>query len=327
MNTYYQNMQLNTPFFCNYWTTYRCNSRCEFCNIWRDESLHTVPDARFEDTKQNLDDLKAIGVKMIDFTGGEPLLNNDLPQILAYAKQLGFFVKLSTNGYLYPQNAKKLQGLASRIYFSLDTTSRDHYKKIRGIDGYDRVVESITLAKSLGEHVCILYTVTNETVHKIGDIVAFCNTHKVPVYIHPCFSYFGNTQLHKQYISQIKRYFWHPYVRMSPPDLTFHEQGGNDQTHPSCKVGHSTIDISPDNCLTIPCFHHTVKKIPINGQLRSLYESEQWERWFQDAGSYDFCNHCTIDCYFGLSYLDKIEKYFIKQNLTILKNIIENRRG
>jgi len=263
---------------------------------------------------------------MIDFTGGEPLLNDDLPQILAYAKRLGFFVKLSTNGYLYPKKAEKLQGLVSRIYFSLDTTSEEQYKKIRGIDGYKRVVRSIDLAKSLGERVCLLYTVTDETVHNITDIVTFCKTHKVPVYVHPCFSYFGNEHLHRQYISHIKRYFWHPYVRMSLPDLAFHYHDGNDRAHPSCKVGRSTLDISPDNCLTIPCFHHAVNKIPINGKLHSLYQSEQWNWWFKDAGTYDFCNHCTIDCYFGLSYLDKIEKYFFKQNLTILKNTIENRR-
>ena len=138
-------MQSKKPFFCNYWVTYRCNSKCEFCNIWRENSLKSIPDANIHDVHNNLNDLKKIGVKMIDFTGGEPLLNKELPQILAHSKQLGFFTKLSTNGYMYPDKAEELKGLASRIYFSLDTTSKEEYKKIRGIDGYERVIESIKI--------------------------------------------------------------------------------------------------------------------------------------------------------------------------------------
>jgi MoaA/NifB/PqqE/SkfB family radical SAM enzyme len=289
--------------------------------------LKDIPDATFSDAQQNLADLKKMGVRMIDFTGGEPLLNEELPQILAYAKKLGFFVKLSTNGLLYPDKAEELRGLTSRIYLSLDTTSQKEYQKIRGIDGYDKVMESIQIAHDMKQEICLLYTVTNETINTISDIVAFSKEHRVMVYIHPCFSYFNNPQLSEQHIKRITKYFWHPYVRMSLPDLDFHRRGGNDINKPRCKVGKSTIDISPDNCLTIPCFHKNVKKVKINGRLLSLYHSKEWHDLFSHAGSYEFCNHCTIDCYFGMSYMDKLGRYFIKQNLTFMKNVIENTRS
>lgn len=314
------------PFFCNYWVTYRCNSKCEFCNFWRDENLKNIPDAKFTDVKKNLDDLKEIGVKFIDFTGGEPLLNEELPQILSYAKKLGFFVKLSTNGLLYPKKSAESNGLPSRIYFSLDTTSREEYNKIRGIDGFNKVVESIRIAKELNQDTCLLYTVTDENIKNISDMAYFAKKNKITLYIHPCFSYFDNKPLNQKNIETIKKYFWYPYVRMSLPQLDFHKKGGNNILKPNCKVGFSTIDIGPDNCLTIPCLHKHIKKIKIDGNLLSLYQSKEWSDLFKDAGKYEFCRNCTIDCYFGMAYLDRVLRYPIKQNLTSLKNIVESIR-
>ena len=314
-------------FFCNYWITYRCNSKCEFCNFWIDSSLKNLPDAKFKDVEKNLNDLKKMGVKFIDFTGGEPLLNKELPQILSYAKKLGFFVKLSTNGLLYPQKAEELKGLPTRIYFSFDTTSEEEYKKIRGVDGFNKVVESINIAKEQGQDICLVYTVTDENIKNISNIANFAKKNKTTVYIHPCFSYFENKSLNEKNIDIIKKYFWHPYIRMSLPQLDFHKKGGNNPSKPSCKVGFSTIDIGPDNCLTIPCSHKYLTRKKIDGNLWSMYNSKDWRDMFSNIGRYDFCNHCTIDCYFGMSYSDRISRYFVKQNLTFLKNFIESCRS
>ena len=46
------------PFFCNYWITYKCNSKCGYCNFWSDKTLQKMQDAEFCDVKKNLDDLK-----------------------------------------------------------------------------------------------------------------------------------------------------------------------------------------------------------------------------------------------------------------------------
>jgi len=50
----------NKPYFCNYWLTYRCNSKCNFCNFWQDTSLQKLSDAKYENAKNNLLDLKKI---------------------------------------------------------------------------------------------------------------------------------------------------------------------------------------------------------------------------------------------------------------------------
>lgn len=313
-------------YMCNYWITYRCNSKCEYCNIWRDDKFHNIPDANFEDVKKNLEDLKKMGIKFIDFTGGEPLLNDELPVILSYAKKLGFFIKLSTNGFLYPEIAKVLKDKISRIYFSFDTTSKDEYKRIRGIDGFDKIIESINIAKSYYQDICLLYTATNENIKNISSLIKFAQEKKTILYIHPCFSYFNNEPFKKENIDIIKKYFWQPYVILNLPQLDFYKKGGNSLFKPSCKVGSSIIDITPDNCFTIPCFHHQIKKVKINNNLFTIFNSERWNELFSNVGKYRFCKNCTIDCYFGMSSYNRYNKYFLKQNLTTLKILIETHR-
>ena len=81
------------PVLCNYYVTYRCNAKCSFCDIWEKPSPYVTT----ENALQNLKDLKRLGVNVIDFTGGEPLLHRDLPELLKMAKDLGFITTVTTN--------------------------------------------------------------------------------------------------------------------------------------------------------------------------------------------------------------------------------------
>ncbi len=77
------------PLVANYYLTYRCNARCHFCNIW---ALEPGKEADFETIKRNLEDLRRLGTKYVDFTGGEPLLRHDVGEIYTEAKRQGFFI-------------------------------------------------------------------------------------------------------------------------------------------------------------------------------------------------------------------------------------------
>ncbi len=92
---------VNHPVLCNYYVTYRCNASCDFCDIWEKPS----PYVTIDDVTQNLIDLKKLGVKVIDFTGGEPLLHRNLIDFLSEAKRLGFITTVTTNTLLYPKLA------------------------------------------------------------------------------------------------------------------------------------------------------------------------------------------------------------------------------
>ena len=314
------------PHLCSYCITFRCPSKCVFCGLWRDKSLRDIHDANLDDIKKNLFALKKLGVKMIDFTGGEPLLHENLPEILAFSKELGFFTKLSTSGVHYLDRASEIKNLASRIYFSLDTFSKEEYKEMRGIDAFEQVIESVKLAKKLKENVYIVSTISNQNIRALPALEHFCKENKIHAVIHPCFSYFGNEGLNKKYIKEMTRYFLTPYVRPNLPQLKFYYDGGNNTHNTRCKAGSSTFEIEPNNTVPVPCFSKRVKNIKIDDNLFEIYHSDEWHQSFQDAGKYDYCEHCSIDCYFGLSFFDRLDEYPIRQILTGFRQLIETAK-
>ena len=77
--------------------TYDCNLDCVFC--YNDRAL---PGARLgvEEWQRVLDELAAMGVLNVVLSGGEPMVHKDFWRIGAYARQLGFVVRIKTNGHL-----------------------------------------------------------------------------------------------------------------------------------------------------------------------------------------------------------------------------------
>ena len=154
------------PVLCNYYVTYRCNATCSFCDIWEQPS----PMINLDDARCNLDDLRRLGVKIIDFTGGEPLLHTGLHDLLAMAKERGFFTTVTTNGLLYPKRAQALAGLVDLLHFSIDSSDPAEHDASRGVRCVDKLMASIETALALGEHPDLLFTVTNDNVHQLAEV-------------------------------------------------------------------------------------------------------------------------------------------------------------
>jgi len=82
---------LGKPVMAYYYVTYKCNARCVFCNI-PDGPLDVLPVSQYTPTEKSLehfDILKKLGVRLIDFTGGEPLRRKDSAVLLRAAKERG----------------------------------------------------------------------------------------------------------------------------------------------------------------------------------------------------------------------------------------------
>ncbi|MDD3263643.1 MAG: anaerobic ribonucleoside-triphosphate reductase activating protein [Candidatus Nanoarchaeia archaeon] len=127
--------------------TFGCNLRCGFCHnkeLVLPENNNKIDEIDFnkilEYIKKNL--------KMINgvtFTGGEPLLNNDLIEYIKPLKALNLDIKLDTNGSL-PIQLKKIIDSNMIDYIAMDLKSdSNNYKKICGIDLYNKQLESIEI--------------------------------------------------------------------------------------------------------------------------------------------------------------------------------------
>lgn len=85
----------SAPYRMDLALTYRCNNNCPHCYNARSR---TFPELDTETWKVILDRLWALNIPHLIFTGGEPTLRADLPELIAHAEQLGQITGLNTNG-------------------------------------------------------------------------------------------------------------------------------------------------------------------------------------------------------------------------------------
>jgi len=310
---------INHTILCNYYVTYRCNAKCGFCDIWERPS----PYIDLDTAEKNLDDLKALGVKVIDFTGGEPLLHRDIDKLLAMAKAKGFITTLTTNGMLYPKWAEKLAGLVDMLHFSLDSPDREVHNASRGVACFDFVMESIEVAKLLGERPDIIFTVFKHNVHEIEKVYHdICVPNDLLLILNPVFDY-GDVDTGASFSDETLKLLskWSKKKRVYLNDAFMHlrKDGGNHVNDPVCKAASSTIVISPENKLMLPCYHLGIEEIPIENNLYNLYNSEKVQKLVALEGRLPACEGCTINCYMQPSFAVEINKYFWKALPSTLK--------
>lgn len=285
------------PMLCNYYLTLRCNALCDFCNIPQTNNASPPPESTMAQVRENLRDLKRLGVKLIDFTGGEPTLFRHLVPTMTLAKQMGFITSMTNNGMLYPKHAEALSGKVDALVFSLESSDRAENDRVRGVKCYDKVLQSVRIAHELDEHVIIGHVVTNEAMSKVDEMIEFAKSLDAILYLSPCFSFFGNEGLHPDNAQGLVKYFNTPGVIVDRAQLKLVISGGNRTTDPVCRAISSTVVISPDNKLVLPCHHFRQDGLPIDGDLFGLYRSKAVRDARVMEGRHDFCEGCSIYCY------------------------------
>ena len=307
------------PVLCNYYVTYRCNATCSFCDIWERPS----PYVTLDNARQNLRDLKKLGVRVVDFTGGEPLLHRQLPDLLREAKQLGLITTVTTNALLYPKQAERLRGLVDMLHFSLDSPVADEHDRSRGVRCFDKVMESIALARHLGERPDILFTVFERNVHQIRQMYEqICLPNDLMLILNPVFEYNDvdtGDQLSDDTLRQLSGWGRQKNVYLNDAFVQLRRDGGNHIDAPICRAGSTTIVISPENKLVLPCYHLGLKNFPINDNLHDLYKSDEVQKLVVLEGRLPACEGCAINCYMQPSFAVEVSKYFWKALPSTLK--------
>jgi len=288
---------------CNYYVTYRCNAYCDFCHFAEHGKFKDSKFARFEDIESNINQLSKLGVRFIDLTGGEPLLHPRIADIAELARRNKMQTSITTNGLLYPKVAEKLVGKVNLLHFSLDSPDEEEHNKIRGVKCYGKVMESIEIAKGLGEYPDILFTVTNQSYTKLGGMYEIAKKYDLVLIVNPVFSYFGNEGLSNEAINYIEKFVnGKNDIYINNSYLKLRKNGGNQTDKPLCKAVSRVIVISPENEIILPCYHLGYEKIKIDRPIKELRKSEKLEYFKKMEGRFDFCQGCTINCYFEPSF-------------------------
>ena len=150
--------------------TRRCNLRCVHCysssqNIRYGNELTTA------EAKAMIRDLATFGSPVILFSGGEPLMHRDLPELARYAVDQGMRAVISTNGTLITrQKAAVFKEIGlSYVGVSLDgmKVTHDHF---RGVEGaFDTAMKGIRTCRDLGIKVGVRFTINR---HNVADVPA-----------------------------------------------------------------------------------------------------------------------------------------------------------
>jgi MoaA/NifB/PqqE/SkfB family radical SAM enzyme len=271
-------------------------------------------------------------VKYVDFTGGEPLLKEDVGQIYTEAKRQGFSTSMTTNTILYPKRAKEIQGLVDFLNFSLDGGDAATHDQSRGVKIFDTLVESVKIALSLGEYPVLNHTVTAQNYGRIGEVAELGLRLGVRVWLNPAFTAHSNYNSKKNPTPDMvtaievaaKQYDNLGYNRAA---LAFIEAGGNDTNNPRCKAVDSVIAISPHDELLLPCYHFAQTGLPINGRLYELYkQSEEVESYRQSQGKLPVCEGCTVWCYLIPSFFKGLDKYWWLNQVTYAGEFLARKR-
>ncbi len=166
-----------------------CNFRCPFCQngslVLHPETEPVIDDDDiFSFLKKRRNMLEGVVV-----TGGEPTINGDLVPFLGRIKDLGYSVKLDTNGYL-PSVLENAVSSGAVDYVAMDIkTSLDEYNKLAGVNcDTSRIEESISFL--LQDSVDYEFRTTvveelhkRENFEKIGETIKGCRRYYLQSFV------------------------------------------------------------------------------------------------------------------------------------------------
>jgi pyruvate formate lyase activating enzyme len=149
-----------------------CNLRCPYCQNWRIVVDPGPPFLSEESVIQILKERKRF-VDAVVITGGEPTIHSDLPEFLKKLNEMGFALKLDTNGFL-PRLLKEC--LPHLDYVALDVkTSLERYKRL-GAESTTKFLHTVEILKNGKVEYEFRATVVpgfvdKGNIQKIGEIV------------------------------------------------------------------------------------------------------------------------------------------------------------
>lgn len=241
------------PLYASFKVTHRCRFRCPFCNVWKEE----VPEVSTEETFQVLDNLGRSSVLLLTIEGGEPLLREDIGEILRYAHQKPFYILLVTSerGLVdYPM------GDYCRYIDFLHISIDEGHRNLELLDQLETFAE-------WGSDVCIQVVVRDQDLHALDYKVRRCHQAGVKilpmaaVHLDQTEDYFPEVETFVQTCMQLKRTY--PNTIIAPEGYLKRLQFNRPHTSPHTqRCSASSVIIDSDGGLFYPC--RTLGEKPVN---------------------------------------------------------------
>jgi MoaA/NifB/PqqE/SkfB family radical SAM enzyme len=163
-----------SPFLVQLVVIRRCNLACGYCNEYDDSSPPVPTEVLFERIRK----IRALGAWSIEFTGGEPLLHPDLPELIREAKRQRIYrAMLITNAFLL--NEEKVE--------ALNAAGLDHLQvSVDGLEPNDVTMKTLkplrakleVLARVARFKVTLSGVIGSTAVDDVLEVVQFAQQHR-----------------------------------------------------------------------------------------------------------------------------------------------------
>lgn len=153
--------------------TYRCPLKCVWCNNPLDFDDYSKKELNTEEWKRVLREGRKLGALQLGFSGGEPMLRNDLEELVAEAEQLGYYTNLITSGIgLTPERLQALKkaGL-KQIQLSLQSASRNLTDELVGARAHDLKINVARMIKAEGFPMVLNVPVFRQNIDQVQEIL------------------------------------------------------------------------------------------------------------------------------------------------------------
>ncbi|WP_026883343.1 radical SAM protein [Clostridium akagii] len=162
------------PIIVDWQITSKCTRHCKFCyGPQEDQEMSTA------DIFKMVDNFENIGVKVVGITGGEPLVKEDISEILKYIKGKGMAICLSTNGDLYRKNKDAILKYVDTIGIPIESATQDIHDSLRGDGSFESakyMLEDISKNSDIKFRIGTVVTETN--FRDLGNIEILLSKYK-----------------------------------------------------------------------------------------------------------------------------------------------------
>lgn len=281
-------------------------------------------DATYNTVVRRIRECKELGIKFVELTGGDPLLFERLPEVLALCKELGLLTILSVSG---PMIVKRLQDWGEEwirlpwlLRFSIDG-GKTYHDLNRGEGFYETIRVGLEVTRRLrpeGTTQLMFTIVPGETGNlredQFDSVFQLADDFLVKVNVNPMFgTEFSETK--KKCDELWANLSWEEkrilsrligqklIIEQSLAKIDFLLSGGNNLLLPTCHAAEAVVTISANDSLVKPCWHSQYSIIPIGerGLRVATLESDPDQSCFGQSGKFSFCDGCAVWCNLGPS--------------------------
>lgn len=285
---YFRYLTKGGLFNINLEVTKRCNARCNFCDYWKEKPA--------EELRDYVDVVRKLNPLSVSLTGGEPLLREDLPDLIASLRRnFGFlFISLITNGWLLTKEKgiELWEAGLDEMSISLDylDSRHDEGRCLPGLT--EHILAVAPELQSAGVNLCFNVVLKSGNYREAPQLVRECAKMGIKVSVSAYNCWRTNNTSHMidpdelrelegviRELQVIKKTFGN--LTSSPLYLERIPEFFVKKTIPGCTAGINWIQVTPDGMIK-RCSDHPV----------ALHFSEWREKSFEPTD----CGRCWYSC-------------------------------